>query len=66
MVVVPTLLTTSLSANRLVEHLEVLALGNLDPYIHFAILSDFTDATTEVTCSRMRRSSPPRGRASRR
>ncbi len=43
-VVVPTLLTTVGEANRLVEHLEVLALGNLDPYIHFAILGDFTDA----------------------
>ncbi|MDP2871979.1 MAG: carbohydrate-binding protein, partial [Bacillota bacterium] len=30
----------------LVEHLEVLALGNLDPHIHFAILSDFADAAT--------------------
>jgi cyclic beta-1,2-glucan synthetase len=43
-VVVPTLLTDVDEANRLVEHLEVLALGNLDPCIHFALLSDFTDA----------------------
>jgi cyclic beta-1,2-glucan synthetase len=43
-VVVPTLLTDVAEANRLVEHLEVLALGNLDPFIHFAILGDFTDA----------------------
>ena len=28
----------------LLEHVEVLALGNMDPHIHFAILSDFTDA----------------------
>ena len=28
----------------LLEHVEVLALGNLDPRIHFAILSDFVDA----------------------
>jgi cyclic beta-1,2-glucan synthetase len=28
----------------LLSHLEVLALGNLDPRIHFAILGDFTDA----------------------
>jgi len=45
-VVVPTLLTDVAEAQRLIEHLEVLALGNLDPYIHFAILGDFTDAPT--------------------
>jgi len=44
MVVVPTLLTSIASASALVEHLEVLALGNLDPRIHFAILSDYRDA----------------------
>ena len=30
--------------DELIEHLEVLALGNLDPHIHFAILGDFADA----------------------
>ncbi|MGO9764567.1 MAG: GH36-type glycosyl hydrolase domain-containing protein [Myxococcaceae bacterium] len=44
MVVVPTLLTDLAEVKRLVEHLEVLALGNMDPFIHFAILGDFTDA----------------------
>jgi cyclic beta-1,2-glucan synthetase len=44
MVVVPTLLTSVERVSELLEHLEVLALGNLDPRIHFAILSDFTDA----------------------
>ena len=44
MVVVPTLLTSTASVAALLEHIEVLALGNLDPCIHFAILSDFTDA----------------------
>ncbi len=29
-------------------HLEVQALGNIDPHIHFAILSDFPDAPTET------------------
>ena len=43
MVVVPTLLTSTASVSALLEHVEVLALGNLDPHIHFAILSDFTD-----------------------
>src|SRR6185436_15710359 len=39
MVVVPTLLTSAESVAALLEHMEVLALGNLDPCIHFAILS---------------------------
>ncbi len=44
MVVVPTLLTSVPAVTALVEHIEVLALGNLDRRIHFAILSDFVDA----------------------
>ncbi|OFW29186.1 MAG: carbohydrate-binding protein [Acidobacteria bacterium RIFCSPLOWO2_02_FULL_65_29] len=44
MVVVPTMLTSTDSVLTLLEHVEVLALGNFDPCIHFAILSDFTDA----------------------
>ncbi len=44
MVVVPTLLTSVPTVARLIEHIEVLALGNLDPRVHFAILSDFVDA----------------------
>ena len=44
MVVVPTMLTSIDSVTALLEHVEVLALGNLDPHIHFAILSDFADA----------------------
>jgi cyclic beta-1,2-glucan synthetase len=44
MVVVPTLLTSVPAVAALLEHVEVLALGNLDPRIHFAILSDFVDA----------------------
>jgi cyclic beta-1,2-glucan synthetase len=44
MVVVPTLLTSVPAVAKLIEHIEVLALGNLDPRIHFAILSDFVDA----------------------
>jgi len=45
MVVVPTMLTSLPGVDALVEHMEVLALGNLDPCIHFAILSDFTDTS---------------------
>jgi cyclic beta-1,2-glucan synthetase len=44
LVVVPTLLTSVEETEELVAHLEVLALGNLDPHIHFALLSDFRDA----------------------
>jgi cyclic beta-1,2-glucan synthetase len=44
MVVVPTLLTSVERAQELLDHVEVLALGNLDPCVHFAILGDFADA----------------------
>lgn len=44
LVVVPTLLSSVEGVRELVEHVEVLALANLDPHVHFAILGDFTDA----------------------
>src|SRR3990172_8751029 len=44
MVIVPTLLTSVIGVNELMEHLQVQALSNLDPRIHFAILGDFADA----------------------
>ncbi len=44
MVVVPTLLTGVERVETLLEQLEVLALGNLDPHVHFALLSDLSDA----------------------
>ena len=47
MVIVPTMLTSVAGVEALLEHLEVVALGNLDPCIHFAILSDFTDASSQ-------------------
>jgi cyclic beta-1,2-glucan synthetase len=47
MVIVPTLLASVEGAQRLVERLEVHALGNMDPRIHFALLTDFPDAATE-------------------
>ena len=49
LVVVPTLLTSAAGAKELVEHIEVLALGNLDPRIPFAILGDFADANARET-----------------
>jgi cyclic beta-1,2-glucan synthetase len=48
MVIVPTLLSSVAEVNDLIDHLEVLALGNLDPHIHFAILGDFTDAPSRA------------------
>ncbi len=47
-VIIPTLLTNAERIPALLEHLEVQALGNVDPRIHFAILSDFADAPAEV------------------
>jgi cellobiose phosphorylase len=44
MVIIPTLLTSPDDVEGLMEHLEVQAIGNMDPQIHFAILSDFVDA----------------------
>ena len=43
MVIVPTMLTSLAGVDALIEHMEVVALGNLDPCIHFGILSDFAD-----------------------
>src|SRR4051812_18249495 len=48
MVIVPTILDSVSRARDLAAHLEVQALGNLDPHIHFAILSDFKDASSET------------------
>src|SRR5438093_9037424 len=48
MVIVPTILDSVERARELVAHIEVQALGNLDPQIHFAILSDFKDADAET------------------
>jgi len=43
MVIVPTMLTSAAAVDALLEHVEVLALGNLDRCVHVAILSDFAD-----------------------
>jgi cyclic beta-1,2-glucan synthetase len=49
MVIVPTLFDSVQRVNDLLAHLEVQALGNLDPYIHFAVLSDFRDAENDTS-----------------
>lgn len=43
-VVVPTIITSADNVRHRLEHLEVVAIGNLDPQIHFALLTDFPDA----------------------
>ncbi|HEY7378022.1 MAG TPA: hypothetical protein VH542_05005, partial [Steroidobacteraceae bacterium] len=48
MVIVPTLLGSVERVDELIGHLEVQALGNVDPHIHFAVLSDFLDAAAET------------------
>ena len=45
-VVVPTLLASVEAVREALEHLEVQFLANRDPHLHFALLSDFTDAPT--------------------
>jgi cyclic beta-1,2-glucan glucanotransferase len=48
MVIVPTILDRAEQVADFLAHLEVQALGNVDPHIHFAVLSDFRDAATEM------------------
>jgi cyclic beta-1,2-glucan synthetase len=48
MVIVPTILDSVERADALIEHLEVQALGNLDPNLYFALLTDVRDAATET------------------
>ena len=47
MVIVPTMISSVEGARALVDHLEVQALANTDTCIHFALLTDFPDATEE-------------------
>ncbi|MGH7562002.1 MAG: glucoamylase family protein, partial [Gemmatimonadales bacterium] len=47
-VVVPTLVPGVDAVQEALEHLEVQYLANPDPHLHYAILSDFTDAATET------------------
>ncbi len=46
LVAIPTILASVQGVEDLLEHLEVQALGNLDPNLHFAILGDLRDAAT--------------------
>ena len=71
MIVVPTLLTTREALETQLERLEVHYLASSDGELHFALLSDWTDAATENTPGdealledrgRRHRSSQPRAR----
>ena len=48
MVVVPSLFGSAHDIEELVEALEVRFLGNRDPQLHFALLTDFPDAATQT------------------
>ncbi len=48
MVAVPTLLTSLDEVDRMVERLELHALANPDPHLHFALLTDLRDAAEAV------------------
>jgi cyclic beta-1,2-glucan synthetase len=47
-VVVPTLFSSVRAVKEAIEHIEVQYLANRDPNLRFAILSDFTDASSEA------------------
>ena len=48
LVAVPTMLTSAAGIEHLLEGLEVRYLANRDPHLHFALVTDFTDAPTET------------------
>ena len=48
LVVVPTMLSSAAGVGKLVEALEVRFLANQDPQLHYALLTDWCDATTET------------------
>ncbi|EHQ90074.1 GH36-type glycosyl hydrolase domain-containing protein [Desulfosporosinus youngiae] len=48
MVVIPTLLTNVNRVHELINEMEVYFLANRDENLHFALLSDFADAKTEI------------------
>ncbi len=48
LVVIPTLLVNRANVDELCEALEVRYLGNQDAHLHFALLTDFCDATAET------------------
>jgi cyclic beta-1,2-glucan synthetase len=49
MVVVPSIVDSVARVDDLLDEMEVRFLGNRDPHLHFALLSDFGDAADETT-----------------
>jgi len=47
MVVVPVILSDEATVDKLLNKIEIAYLGNQDEHIHFALISDFADATSE-------------------
>jgi len=47
-VVVPTMLTNAPAVDRLIETMEIHHLSNRDAHLHFALLTDFRDASEEI------------------
>jgi cyclic beta-1,2-glucan synthetase len=47
MVVIPALLTDANEIESLLQQVELHYLGNADPHVHFALLTDFTDAPNQ-------------------
>ncbi len=48
LVTVPTMLTSAAGIEHMLDGLEVRYLANMDPCLHFALLTDFVDATAET------------------
>ena len=48
LVVIPTMLTSARGIEELINDLEVRFLGNRDPHLHFALLTDLVDAAHET------------------
>ncbi len=48
MAVIPTLLASPKGIEKLLESIEIHYLGNQDPHLSFALLTDFSDASTET------------------
>jgi len=48
MIIVPTMLSSVAGVDHLIETLEIHHLANRDEHLHFALLTDFRDAPTEI------------------
>lgn len=51
LVAIPTMLTSAVGIEQLLERIEIHYLANRDPALHFALVTDFADAKTETVSS---------------